>query len=635
MRKNISLLFCLLLVSCINDQLLGPIEETTGKEIILAVSVEEPVTKSGVSQYGSFYWTKDDQLAIFTTENRFKTLKLKDGAGLPSATFSGVLSNSEFPTDIAVFPAQIASSYKNGKLDIVLPERYEYNEDYAIGNPPMLASFTSGGSIIFNHLCAMVRFTLDQVPAGAASVRLSSEGSKLTGVFTVSLDEGAGIDRIDSDSGNSIAVEFETLDYPKTMTFSFTLPVGTYENLCIDILDVDKSVIWSGKQTSSKTFESGQLMEFNTISPFPKVIDLGLPSGTLWADRNIGANKPTDHGSLFAWGETVVKDDYTMGNYTYYDEDGKLTKYNNVDNLVELDPADDIAALIWGDRWRTPTKEQMQELLDNCMEEKKSGYAVYTGPNGNSIILSYGGIKYDGRYYGYQGHYWTRTLSSLGYQFWTNAYCFHLYSSFSTSIAANSRYQGLLIRPVYSSDNYIEISSTSISLFKDETYDLDVSGYDVGVIWKSENESIATVNDNGTVTGLNEGQTTIIVTSADGEMKQSCVVRVVPDISSSVSARYSGGAMTIINGVVQSGSRLYFTLNNNGNRAIKIDKLYLIDGVSENSTESSISHILAGGKSVSYSIRVGSGGVQKPICRFEYLYEGKTYQVECTVPMNY
>ena len=35
-----------------------------------------------------------------------------------------------------------------------------------------------------------------------------------------------------------------------------------------------------------------------------KMIDLGLPSGRLWADRNVGAEKPEDYGQYFMHGDT-------------------------------------------------------------------------------------------------------------------------------------------------------------------------------------------------------------------------------------------------------------------------------------------------------------------------------------------
>ena len=43
-------------------------------------------------------------------------------------------------------------------------------------------------------------------------------------------------------------------------------------------------------------------------------VDLGLPSGTLWATCNIGAANPEDMGDYFAWGETAPKEIYGMDN---------------------------------------------------------------------------------------------------------------------------------------------------------------------------------------------------------------------------------------------------------------------------------------------------------------------------------
>ena len=50
-------------------------------------------------------------------------------------------------------------------------------------------------------------------------------------------------------------------------------------------------------------------------------VDLGLPSGTLWATCNIGANAPEDYGDYFAWGETKPKDNYDLNNYKWYNHD--------------------------------------------------------------------------------------------------------------------------------------------------------------------------------------------------------------------------------------------------------------------------------------------------------------------------
>lgn len=105
-------------------------------------------------------------------------------------------------------------------------------------------------------------------------------------------------------------------------------------------------------------------------------VDLGLPSGTLWATCNVGATSPGDSGDYFAWGEVETKDIYVGRNYKYfyYDSDGDCTymfsKYNSdhsfgdVDYKTVLEPMDDAATMNWGSSWRTPTKEEAEELIE-------------------------------------------------------------------------------------------------------------------------------------------------------------------------------------------------------------------------------------------------------------------------------
>ena len=92
-------------------------------------------------------------------------------------------------------------------------------------------------------------------------------------------------------------------------------------------------------------------------------VDLGLPSGTLWASMNVGATKPEEYGYYFAWGETEPDKSsvYNWGNYKYGTEDD-LTKYNDADGLMALDAEDDAVRAYWGSGWCLPSKEQLQEL---------------------------------------------------------------------------------------------------------------------------------------------------------------------------------------------------------------------------------------------------------------------------------
>ena len=110
-------------------------------------------------------------------------------------------------------------------------------------------------------------------------------------------------------------------------------------------------------------------------------VDLGLPSGIVWATENI---KDTDGNDLyFAWGETqgytsgqVGTDkyfvwsgdnaDYKYGTYDDSDtENYGMTKYNKTDGKTVLESTDDAAVVNWGNGWRMPTKEEYKELLNN------------------------------------------------------------------------------------------------------------------------------------------------------------------------------------------------------------------------------------------------------------------------------
>lgn len=128
-------------------------------------------------------------------------------------------------------------------------------------------------------------------------------------------------------------------------------------------------------------------------------VDLGLPSGTLWADRNIGAKSPENHGDYFAWGETEPKSRYSWSTYKWcngsYDSQTKYCAnnyYGPLDGKIELELADDAARAYWGGTWRMPSKTQFEELKEECTwtwttMNGVSGYKVVSKKNSNSIFF--------------------------------------------------------------------------------------------------------------------------------------------------------------------------------------------------------------------------------------------------------
>ncbi len=91
-------------------------------------------------------------------------------------------------------------------------------------------------------------------------------------------------------------------------------------------------------------------------------VNLGLPSGTLWATMNLGATVSSDLGSRFAWGELDPKSSYTWNNY-YFGTQNNITKYTSSDEKYTLEPEDDAAVDMWGGDWHIPYPEQWQELF--------------------------------------------------------------------------------------------------------------------------------------------------------------------------------------------------------------------------------------------------------------------------------
>ncbi len=158
-----------------------------------------------------------------------------------------------------------------------------------------------------------------------------------------------------------------------------------------------------------------------------EVVDLGLPSGTLWATCNIGADSPKDIGGYFSWGEIDEKDTYYESDYKFYDYDARLllTKYSTdsinwmdgwMDNLTILESLDDAATINWGENYRMPTREEFQELIDHCEWEwttvgYREGYRV-TGKHDASIFLPAAGYRYQKLYYdvNLEGQYWSSSL---------------------------------------------------------------------------------------------------------------------------------------------------------------------------------------------------------------------------------
>lgn len=139
----------------------------------------------------------------------------------------------------------------------------------------------------------------------------------------------------------------------------------------------------NGKKPGNKT------VKINPVAT-PEAVDLGLPSGTLWASMNLGANVPTEVGNYYAGGEAQPKAQFTLENYKFYDKaTDNIKDYPGNVAGTEFDPA--FVAL--GNHWQMPNRVQSEELLTNCncVREEVNGVNCFrfVGPNGNSILIPF------------------------------------------------------------------------------------------------------------------------------------------------------------------------------------------------------------------------------------------------------
>ena len=261
-------------------------------------------------------------------------------------------------------------------------------------------------------------------------------------------------------------------------------------------------------------------------------VDLGLPSGTMWATCNVGASAPEEVGDLYAWGETETKDDYSWATYKWCDgstpsvSTPSLTKYcdrggyGTLDGKITLELEDDVAHVKWGGSWHMPTRKELQELMDHCtvewikLNDNLHAYK-FTGSNGNSIIMPAAGEINGTSYSDDNFYYWSSELfmkDNPSSNHGTASAVLHYLSNTETEFLGCSRFRGMAVRPVLSeySPEVKKIDAPS----SHTGHDLVDLGLPSGTLWATCNlgasspEGYGCYYAWGETTGSCEGKTT-------------------------------------------------------------------------------------------------------------------------------
>ena len=213
----------------------------------------------------------------------------------------------------------------------------------------------------------------------------------------------------------------------------------------------DKQVVeYSVEKVDSLVFTDGA----GDTAETHEWVDLGLPSGTLWATCNVGASSPEEYGDYFAWGETEPKSDYNWSTNKYCKGTvDTMTRYCTCGILTELEPSDDAATANWGSGWQMPSDEQLEELYNISYTTTTwttmngvEGWKITSKSNGNSIFLPAAGYRDDTSLSnaGSFGDYWSRSLNSSS----SNYACSLGFYSSSIGTSNSRRYYGQSVRPV-------------------------------------------------------------------------------------------------------------------------------------------------------------------------------------------
>ena len=391
-----------------------------------------------VDGQGQIKWMAGDQIRIYNGNGENAVFTLESGANTTNGTFTYAGEFDMVPPFTAVYP-HTAMMNEDDMIVFEVPavQNLTVPGTFANGANPMLA-YGMDDNLNFESLCGGLGIRLYGDAHVSSITMMGIEGEKLNGQFEV-----YDMEELESDSYGDGGNNVVTLTCDVTLTdevtdFYAVLPVGVlHEGVIIEIFDGETKV----GQIPYPEGHAAQV-ERNTIKSFPPVevnehayVDLGLPSGLLWATCNVGADTPEAYGDYFAWGETVPKDNYSVYNYLYWNSDGYgwgdniITKYCSdasygyngfTDGLTVLLPEDDAATANWGNGWRTPNNEEWQELFDNTTIMRTQYGCLLTASNGNSLFLPCAGVRSDESTLDaeYVGYYWSSLLSDFPLSPW-------------------------------------------------------------------------------------------------------------------------------------------------------------------------------------------------------------------------
>lgn len=502
------LFFCAalsLLVSCGNeivDESCGTPSQPTAKYVVDDFITDTPVMRSAINSQGKFTWNAGDAIGVIPDGSYQFCFEVDNStAGTNSATFNGGgFSLTTSQTYYAYSPYN-PENYQKGvqtkvAYDLTSQTTLKANSTEGLGQYDYLYSSavpeaTNQAVFQFHHAMAIlaVKVEADQ-PTTVGNIQIQTTGEfNLKGTYR--LNNGA---TTASQTTKSLAFATDGISLASGETATYYLMVAP-----TDLIGKTITVRVGSTQNQIEGFDiqAGHLYTLAASSDDEPVsstinghryVDMGLPSGTLWSESNLGYDNdyvggkhqatkgPYGYGDFYAWGATepyytTITHSYATGGLPLFNA-GYNKAYSNA-NPTAPGSSDNIAAtqydaafVKWGSdasyRWQMPTQVQCDELISNTTwEQMPAGNIEFNGVPGlkltstinqNVLFLPGVGRMRNTAVYTSGGVAYYNIVNAI--RIWTanGGYFFAFDYSFRTSgpytIASGSRYDGQQIRPV-------------------------------------------------------------------------------------------------------------------------------------------------------------------------------------------
>lgn len=422
-----------LFTSCSNKEESIPEPETKDvlrKMVQMTFICNPEATRTSLSG-NNILWTIEDSISVLgyvagmSDAERNRIFKLASGEGTTSATFTGTMFDN-LDTYYAISPMQPNAKFSGQNHDVLsgieLPHvqraiagGFDPNAAIMVGKCSRAGGDNNDvGNFAFKNVCSYIKVTPNE---DCDMIVIEGNNQKeIAGKIDVSFGNDGLPVSTPTEGANDEDAKQVTLVGKMTAGQSYyvaVLPVTLTNGISITAFKGDKYAVAKSSKSATMNRSKVKTLPFNKTIDNELFVDLGLPSGTLWASMNIGATAPAKAGDVVAWGELALlgggydnnnrfapyKMSATWNSYKWGDGSSSttVTKYKTAYNHLEVE--DDIATQLYGNGIATPTKAQWEELRAQCTWNFENDvYRVTSKSNSASIFMP-------------RSYYWTSTLS--------------------------------------------------------------------------------------------------------------------------------------------------------------------------------------------------------------------------------